>query len=137
MGSILNETDRAAIASRVRSLSISSTGRWGSLDVTGMLKHLHLASLMAVGEMRGAFGKQTRVPYVSTQAPHSLCGSLPEGSADGAEVEAADASGINGRRACSRAGIDRANRDGTSRGRGTGSSAVRATHVARMGRGHV
>ena len=51
MGSILNETDRAAIANRVRSLSISSTGRWGSLNVTGMLKHLHLSSLMALGEM--------------------------------------------------------------------------------------
>ncbi len=51
MGSILNETDRAAITSRVRSLSKSSTGRWGTLDVTGMLKHLHLSALMAVGEM--------------------------------------------------------------------------------------
>ena len=51
MGSILNETDRAAIGNRVRSLSISSTGRWGSMDVTGMLKHLHLSALMALGEM--------------------------------------------------------------------------------------
>lgn len=51
MGSILNETDRAAIAGRVRSLSVSSTARWGSMDVTGMLKHLHLSSLMALGEM--------------------------------------------------------------------------------------
>jgi len=51
MGSILNETDRAAITSRVRSLSSSSTRRWGTLDVTGMLKHLHLSALMALGEM--------------------------------------------------------------------------------------
>ena len=51
MGSILNETDRAAITSRVRSLSSSSTGRWGTMDVTGMLKHLHLSALMALGEM--------------------------------------------------------------------------------------
>ena len=51
MGSILNETDRAAISNRLRSLSISSTGRWGTLDVTGMLKHLHLSALMAIGEM--------------------------------------------------------------------------------------
>mgnify|MGYP003288645458 CR=1 FL=1 len=51
MGSILNETDRAAISSRMRSLSISSTGRWGSMDVTNMLKHLHLSALMALGEM--------------------------------------------------------------------------------------
>ena len=51
MGSILNETDRAAITSRVRSLSSSSNRRWGTLDVTGMLKHLHLSALMALGEM--------------------------------------------------------------------------------------
>ena len=51
MGSILNEIDRAAIVSRVRSLSSSSTGRWGTMDVTDMLKHLHLAGLMALGEM--------------------------------------------------------------------------------------
>ncbi len=51
MGSILNETDRAAITSRVRSLSSSSTRRWGTLDVTRMLKHLHLSALMALGEM--------------------------------------------------------------------------------------
>ena len=51
MGSILNETDRAAICNRMRSLSISSTGRWGSMDVTRMLKHLHLSALMALGEM--------------------------------------------------------------------------------------
>lgn len=52
MGSILNETDRAAITGRVRSLSSSSTRRWGTLEVTGMLKHLHLAALMALGEMQ-------------------------------------------------------------------------------------
>lgn len=52
MGSILNETDRAAITGRVRSLSSSSTRRWGTLDVTGMLKHLHLSALMALGEMQ-------------------------------------------------------------------------------------
>jgi Protein of unknown function (DUF1569) len=51
MGTILNETDRAAISTRVRSLSTSSAGRWGTMDVTGMLKHLHLSALMALGEM--------------------------------------------------------------------------------------
>ena len=50
MGTILNESDRAAIDSRVRSLSASSTARWGSMDVAGMLRHLRLASLMALGE---------------------------------------------------------------------------------------
>jgi len=51
MGSILNESDRAAIVSRMRALSTSSTRRWGTMDVTGMLKHLHLSALMALGEM--------------------------------------------------------------------------------------
>lgn len=51
MGSILNETDRAAIGNRMRSLSTSSSRRWGSMDVTGMLKHLHLSALMALGEI--------------------------------------------------------------------------------------
>jgi hypothetical protein len=50
MGTILNESDRASIDSRVRSLSLSSTARWGSMDVAGMLRHLRLASLMALGE---------------------------------------------------------------------------------------
>lgn len=50
MGTILNESDRATIDSRVRSLSVSSTARWGRMDVAGMLRHLRLASLMALGE---------------------------------------------------------------------------------------
>ena len=51
MGSILNEAERAAIANRVRSLSTSSTARWGTMDVLAMLKHLHLSSRMALGEL--------------------------------------------------------------------------------------
>jgi hypothetical protein len=51
MGSILNEGDRVAISRRVQSLSASSTAQWGSMDVTGMLKHLRLSALMAVGEL--------------------------------------------------------------------------------------
>lgn len=51
MGSILNEADRAAIGSRLRSLSESSAGRWGSMDVTGMLHHLRLSALMTLGEL--------------------------------------------------------------------------------------
>jgi hypothetical protein len=51
MGSILNEGDRNAISSRVRSLSVSSTGRWGSMDVTEMLQHLRRSALMCLGEL--------------------------------------------------------------------------------------
>lgn len=51
MGSILNESDRAEIDRRMRSLSASSTGRWGSLDVVGMLQHLRLSARMTLGEL--------------------------------------------------------------------------------------
>jgi hypothetical protein len=52
MGSILNESDRAGISSRVRSLSDSSTARWGRMNVTAMLQHLRLSAEMAVGELK-------------------------------------------------------------------------------------
>ena len=52
MGSILNEADRTALTNRLRSLSPSATARWGSMDVTGMLKHLRLAALMNVDEYK-------------------------------------------------------------------------------------
>jgi uncharacterized protein DUF1569 len=51
MGSILNENDRGAICGRVRSLTPSSTARWGTMNVTGMLEHLQLSARMAVGEL--------------------------------------------------------------------------------------
>ena len=51
MGSILKETDRAEIVSRFQSLSASSTRKWGSLDVAGMLQHLNLSARMTLGEL--------------------------------------------------------------------------------------
>ena len=51
MRSILNERDRTEISNRVRSLSASSTGRWGSMDVARMLQHLRLSTRMALGEL--------------------------------------------------------------------------------------
>ncbi len=54
MGSILNESDRDAICTRLRSLSASSTARWGKMNVTGMLKHLRLSAQMTVGELKVA-----------------------------------------------------------------------------------
>ncbi len=51
MRSILNESDRAAIGSRLQSLTLSSKGRWGSLDVTSMLHHLRLSARMTLGEL--------------------------------------------------------------------------------------
>ena len=52
MRSILNERDRAEITGRVRSLSVSSTGRWGSMHVVDMLQHLCLSARMTLGELR-------------------------------------------------------------------------------------
>jgi hypothetical protein len=51
MGSILKESDRAAICARLRSLSDSSTARWGKMSVTEMLEHLRLSAQMAVGDL--------------------------------------------------------------------------------------
>ncbi len=51
MGSILVERDRSELCDRLRSLSTSSTRKWGSMDVVGMLEHLRLSAAMAVGEM--------------------------------------------------------------------------------------
>ena len=58
MRSILNESDRAVISSRMRSLSASSTARWGRMSVTGMLEHLRLSARMAVGELTVASGNK-------------------------------------------------------------------------------
>ena len=52
MGSMLNESDRAAICTRLRSLSTTSTARWGQMSLTGMLQHLRLSALMATGELQ-------------------------------------------------------------------------------------
>ena len=51
MGSILNESDRTALISRINSLTDSSTARWGRMDVVGMLQHLRLSTQMALGEL--------------------------------------------------------------------------------------
>lgn len=51
MRSILNDDNRAEINRRMQSLSVSSTKQWGSMDVAGMLRHLRLSALMAVGEL--------------------------------------------------------------------------------------
>ena len=51
MGSILNEDHRAEINRRLQSLSPSSTRRWGTMDVVGMLQHLNLSARMTLGEL--------------------------------------------------------------------------------------
>src|SRR5437868_14413009 len=51
MRTVLNENDLDAILNRLKALSVSSTRRWGSMDVTGMLQHLRLSGLMTVGDL--------------------------------------------------------------------------------------
>ena len=51
MHSILNENDRQEIDSRVRSLSPSSTARWGTMNVASMLQHLCISAKMTLGEL--------------------------------------------------------------------------------------
>ena len=51
MGSILNDADRLAICQRIGSVTSASVPRWGRMDAQGMLTHLKLAALMALGEL--------------------------------------------------------------------------------------
>ena len=51
MRTILNEGDRAEINNRLRSLSVASTRRWGTMDVVEMLQHLRLSARMTLGEL--------------------------------------------------------------------------------------
>jgi Protein of unknown function (DUF1569) len=91
VGNILNEGDRAAITSRMRSLSASSTRRWGSMDVVSMLHHLRLSALMTVGELS--------VPSVNKRAFHRFplkhlilyVFPFPKGAPTAPELKPADA----------------------------------------------
>ncbi len=51
MGTILNDRDRTEIVNRVKSLSTSSTGKWGKMDVAAMLQHLRLSARMTLGDL--------------------------------------------------------------------------------------
>jgi hypothetical protein len=51
VGSILNDTDRAAICRRIGGVTSASVPRWGRMDAKAMLTHLRLSALMALGEL--------------------------------------------------------------------------------------
>ncbi len=91
MGSILNESDRAAIVSRVQSLSVSSTGRWGTMDVTGMLQHLRRSALMCLGELSVA--SKTKRAFQVFPLKHLILYVLPfpKGAPTAAELKPGDA----------------------------------------------
>lgn len=50
MGSILKERDRTELATRLSTLTSTSSRKWGSMDVVAMLEHLRLSAAMALGE---------------------------------------------------------------------------------------
>src|SRR5262245_16911917 len=92
MGSILKEADRAEIVGRLQSLSASSTRKWGSLDVTGMLQHLNLSARMTLGELPVASSNK-RV-FQTFPLKHLILYVLPfpKGAPTAAELKPADAS---------------------------------------------
>ena len=51
MGSILDDSERAALCQRIGSVTGASVPRWGGMDVSAMLAHLRLSALMALGEL--------------------------------------------------------------------------------------
>ena len=117
MRSILKDEDRAAIVNRLRSLSASSTGRWGTMDVTSMLRHLRLSALMTVGELQ--------VPSVNKRAfqmfplKHLILYVLPfpKGAPTAAELKPVDAVSFEEERA---ALLDLLDRIGTGPSEGAG-----------------
>lgn len=51
MGSILKDSDRAAICKRISSVTGASAPRWGQMDAKAMLTHLRDSALMALGDL--------------------------------------------------------------------------------------
>ena len=99
MGSILNETDRAEISRRMASLSASSVRRWGSMDVTKMLKHLRLSSSMTLGDLPVA-SKSKRV-FQIFPLKHLILYVVPfpKGAPTAPELKPADAASFEEERA--------------------------------------
>jgi len=91
MGSILNEQDRAAIDRRLRSLSLSSTRRWGSMDVVAMLQHLRLSARMTLGEL--SVPSVNKRPFQMFPLKHVILYVLPfpKGAPTAPELKPADA----------------------------------------------
>jgi hypothetical protein len=99
MGSILNQADRAAIAARLRSLSASSTRRWGQMDVAGMLHHLQLSTRMALGELD--VPSVNKRPFQMFPLKHLVLYVLPfpKGAPTAPELKTIDASSVETERA--------------------------------------
>ena len=99
MGSILKESDRAEIVSRLSSLSALSTRKWGTLDVIGMLQHLNLSARMTLGELPVASSNK-RV-FQTFPLKHLILYVLPfpKGAPTAAELKPVDGSSFEIERA--------------------------------------
>jgi hypothetical protein len=117
MGSILKESDRAEIVGRLRSLSTSSTGRWGSLDVVGMLQHLRLSGRMTLGELPVASSNKRVFQMFPLKHLILYVLPFPKGAPTAPELKPCDASSFEQERA---ALLDLLERIGTGPSDGTG-----------------
>jgi hypothetical protein len=99
VGLILNESDRTQITSRMRSLSASSAARWGSMDVTGMLRHLQLSAQMTLGELQVASSNK-RI-FQTFPLKHLILYVLPfpKGAPPASELKPTDAGAFEEQRA--------------------------------------
>ena len=99
MGSILKESDRAEIVSKLQSLSNLSTRKWGTLDVIGMLQHLNLSARMTLGELPVASSNK-RV-FQTFPLKHLILYVLPfpKGAPTAAELKPVDGSSFEIERA--------------------------------------
>src|SRR5881394_747151 len=88
---ILNENDLDTILNRLKSLSGSSTRRWGSMDVMGMLKHLRLSALMTVGELPVASKSKRAFQMFPLKHLILYVVPFPKGAPTAPELKAGDA----------------------------------------------
>ena len=99
MRTILNEDDRAEIATRLNSLTAASARRWGSLDVVGMLQHLRLSGQMTLGELQ--VPSKSKRAFQMFPLKHLILYVLPfpKGAPTAAELKPADAVSFEDERA--------------------------------------
>ena len=117
MGSILNESDRTRISNRVRSLSVSSTARWGSMNVEGMLRHLSLAARMATGELQVPSANKRVLQVFPLKHLILYVLPFPKGAPTAPELKPVDAVSFEAERA---AVLELIERIGTGPGEGEG-----------------
>lgn len=107
MGSILKDSERAEIVRRLESLSDSSTRRWGTLDVVGMLQHLNLSARMTLGELPVASSNKRAFQMFPLKHLILYVLPFPKGAPTAAELKPADASTFAAERAALLALLER------------------------------